>query len=165
MSLTVFRVERLAYSATAKQGLGAYLTGARWNSSGLHAVYCSEHLSLGILEVLAHLTPKGRTSPRGYFEIVLDELAIYVVPRRHLPRSFGPMTPEHITQAIGDEWLKGKATVAMKVPSAIIPTEYNYILNPTHLDFKKAASWSKIRSIEIDRRIIIPAPASARNAR
>jgi RES domain-containing protein len=41
------------------------------------------------------------------------------------------------TQSIGDEWIKEGKTPVLKVPSAIVPGDSNFLLNPAHKDFKK----------------------------
>ncbi len=38
---------------------------------------------------------------------------------------------------IGDEWLRARRTVALRVPSAVIPSEFNFMLNRAHPDFER----------------------------
>ncbi len=42
------------------------------------------------------------------------------------------LTPPKATQRIGDEWIARKASLVLRVPSAIIPNDHNYLINPQH---------------------------------
>ncbi len=58
------------------------------------------------------------------------------------------------TQYIGDEFLKNNQVLALKVPSAIVPQEHNFLLNPLHTDFKKVKLISS-ESLNLDKRLLI----------
>ena len=168
MSVLVYRVELAKFADVAREGRGAYLAGGRWNTPGSAAVYCAGSLSLGILEILAHLTPKTRANPRVYFPIKLDEHAVEVLLRDSLPSNFGSETDTAITQRLGDAWLRSGSSVALQVPSAIVPGEFNFILNPKHPDYPGAVEWSAPAALILDRRIVaapLPPGASRRKSR
>lgn len=154
MSHLIYRVESVRFASDAKKGIGGYIAGGRWNTAGHHAVYCAAHLSLAIVEVLAHLTPASRGVKRVYFGITLDELSVEVVPRGVIPAEFSGETDVADTQAIGNEWLRSGRSVALKVPSAIVPGEFNFILNPLHPNYSAAAEWGPPCQLELDRRIV-----------
>ena len=46
------------------------------------------------------------------------------------------MPPAEVRE-LGDRWLNEQESAALKVPSAVIPVEFNYVLNPRHKDFGK----------------------------
>lgn len=134
-------------------GAGARINGGRWNSVGKAALYTSENKSLAILEVLAN-TPLAIL--RADFSILTleitgsfstDEYAL-----KDLPAGWDTYpVPISITR-MGDRWLTSGKTLLLKVPSVIVPSEYNVIINPTHHDFNKI----KITATEklvIDKRI------------
>lgn len=151
--MKAWRIEKRKRIATATSGEGARITGGRWNSAGLPLVYASEHLSLAILEILVHApSPDQRTVARARSEIVVPDGLVEVLLPKLLPTGFGPSTPYAETQAIGDEWLRTKRSVALIVPSAIVPVEANVLLNPTHPDFAKV-TWGAFDPIDLDPRL------------
>ena len=124
---------RLARLAHAKlDGEGARLAGGRWNSRGHAAVYASSRLSLAALELLVHTDVPLVPPDLVAFEIdVPDTLAIESVDVAELPRDW--RLPGHPScRAIGDTWLAEERTAVLRVPSAVVPEEWNYIINPTH---------------------------------
>ena len=119
----------------ALSGEGARLYGGRWNSPGVPVVYLSEHQSLAALEIIVHQRP---LTPRGdflaYF-IEWEEAQTERLPAKQLPPNWRTSPPESGNLAIGDEWAKARRSLILAVPSAIIPEEVNFLLNPAHPDF------------------------------
>jgi RES domain-containing protein len=148
-----WRIEKKKRIATAATGEGARIAGGRWNSVGFPVVYASEHLSLAVLEILVHApSPNQRMVARARSEIAIADGQVEVILPRLLPAGFGPATAYAETQAIGDEWLRTKRSVALRVPSAIVPSESNVLLNPAHPDFAKIV-WSSFETINLDARL------------
>jgi len=128
----VWRIVPESRVADAFSGEGARLFGGRWNSKGQRAVYTSGSRALAALEILVHLS--AATAGRRYRIIGLDipEDMIETLTPKRLPSDWmSPMIPLS-TRRIGDEWLRSRAKVALRVPSAVIPEESNYLLNPAH---------------------------------
>jgi RES domain-containing protein len=130
-----WRIVKARHAASAFEGEGASLEGGRWNSPGSPMVYTAGSASLAALEMLVHLG-RGATLP-AYVLIAcsFDEMLVSRLDRSRLPahwRSY-PAPPE--LQLLGGEWLKGAASPVLEVPSAIIASEPNYLLNPRHRDF------------------------------
>ncbi|MDP3747337.1 MAG: RES family NAD+ phosphorylase [Phenylobacterium sp.] len=121
-------VHRLAKAAfTALDGEGARLFGGRWNSPGRPMIYAAASPSLAVLEVLVHLDLPPELMPDDYRLLSLE-----------LPDP-GPI--EHIEQtpeddgarlAIGDRFLTDMASLALTVPSVVVPQERNTLINPRH---------------------------------
>ena len=135
--MRLWRMSKSRLATTAVDGEGARLVGGRWNSPGRRAVYLSEHLSLAALEVLAHFS-KG-TAPE-HVAVPLDvpqDLAIHTPPLNELPTDWRAMEAPPSTQRFGDAWFVGATTALLRVPSVIIPEEFNVILNPIHPDFAR----------------------------
>lgn len=132
-------------------GTGAKLYGARWNTKGTPMLYTAENISLALLELLVHSQFKN-------FSISLDLVTI------QLPASFkaAEISIKKIkanwekdngyTQFIGDEFIRNKQDLLMKVPSAIIQEENNFLINPLHPDFKKIKIL-ETRSFKTDERL------------
>jgi RES domain-containing protein len=133
VTITVFRIVKRKHVATAFTGYGAKLAGGRWNSPGIAVVYASATLSLAALEILVHVDSPAILDNYVAYEIHLDN-ALIESPIR-LPNDWKVEAPPRSTQRIGDRWLEEMRSVAFQVPSAVIPSEWNYALNPNHPDF------------------------------
>lgn len=138
--MVVFRIERTKYIETTLLGIGASMTnGYRWNSLNTQLVYTAESRALATLEVAVHLDlSEDLPSDRVYIEIEIpDDLTILEVELADLPSEWDAKPPTLITQFIGDDFVHSKAAAVLKVPSSIVPQEYNYLINPQHKDAKR----------------------------
>ncbi len=133
MTITVFRIVKRKHAARAFTGDGAKLAGGRWNSPGIAVVYASATLSLAALEILVHVDSPAILDNYLAYEIQLDDTMIERPTR--LPTDWKVEPPPRSTQRIGDRWLEELRSVAFQVPSAVIPSEWNYAMNPNHPDF------------------------------
>lgn len=117
-------------------GTGAKLLGGRWNSPGVAALYTAENISLAVLEILVRAD--RTTIPLSYTLLkisVPDNAKTINISEIKLKRSWEDDIA--YTQWMGNEILKANEALLLKVPSAIVPEENNYIINTTHSDFKK----------------------------
>jgi RES domain-containing protein len=133
--VTVWRLAKTRYAAGVFDGEGARLYGGRWNSRGTRVAYASESLALATLEVLANLQSVRALAAYSVCRAHFDEQFVVSADVASLPATWReyPVPPE--LQAIGDTWIQGAQSLVLKVPSAIIPTEHNYLLNPGHPKF------------------------------
>jgi len=104
-------------------GEGARLYGGRWNYAGTAVVYTSASLALAALELLVHID--------------VDLLPNETVKAASLPRNWRRYPALESLKDIGTNWAARGSTAILAVPSAIIPEEQNYLLNPAHRDFKQ----------------------------
>jgi len=118
-------------------GEGARLYGGRWNAVGVPALYTSEHRSLAALEVLVHLNGTDPTSTYKLLSYELEEGMIDHLPKAELPDDWRQEPPSPSTAAWGSRWAREKRSLALAVPSAVMPEEKNIILNPSHPDRHK----------------------------
>ena len=145
---------RIAQSKYAKDitGTGAKLHGGRWNPKGAALLYTSEHKSLAALEVLVHFER----------EFVPDDLQIITieVPDKEI-KNFSQKLFEEITigkntmlrfQEEGLKWIKSNESLAIRVPSILIPGEFNVLINPEHPKFDSKISVLNIESFKFDER-------------
>ena len=135
--ITAWRIVNANYKDKAFAGDGARVHGGRWNSKGVAVVYTAGSLALASIEMLVNLpAPKllqkytripAQISP----DLVLD------LPEFELPEDWQsrPISPS--TRAIGDQWAKEQRSAVLRVPSIVVPDEYNYLLNPNHPEFAK----------------------------
>lgn len=133
--ITAYRLVKARYAAGTFSGEGAWLHGGRWSSPGAAVAYCSSTLALATLEVLAHLES---TPPlEAYVEMSVDfsEESVLSLDEAALPKAWRDYPAPATCATIGDMWIRSRASLALRVPSVIIASEYNYLLNPLHPDF------------------------------
>lgn len=116
----------------ALDGEGAQLWGGRWNSPGRPVVYTSATASLAALEKLAWIDPDEVPEDLRLFEIELpDNLVPQITTLTKLPADW-PEVGSRACIDIGDQWLSSRASLALAVPSALLPEEQNVLVNPLH---------------------------------
>ncbi len=98
-------------------------------------VYCSASLALAALEVFVHLSYEGWHISFVSFRIDIPD-RVKVDAAAPLPRNWREEPPGMPTQEVGYKWMRGGASAALMVPSAIVPSEFNVLLNPAHRDFQ-----------------------------
>src|SRR5688572_21585812 len=132
--LKSYRIVKRKFAAAAFSGAGARLYGGRWNSIGVSVVYTSSTIALALLEWRAHLS-QWPAPPVLVIEIEFDS-SLILSPAR-LPKGWMSTPAPPSNALIGDKWAKSGKSSILKLPSAIVPDEYNYLLNPNHPDFSK----------------------------
>jgi len=137
--MKVFRVEREKYLKSTLTGIGASMTnGYRWNSLNTKLIYTADSRSLALLEISVHLDLSEDLPMDRYFvEIdIPDTLTIQEVKIEDLPDEWNSKPPTMTTQTIGDDFVFHNEALILKVPSSIVPQEFNYLINPNHPDAK-----------------------------
>src|ERR1700678_1193898 len=114
--------------------MGANLFGGRWNRKGTAVIYAAESRALCALEVLANADELAADYVVTLIEIP-DEIAITVISLSELPSGWDANEPIGATREIGTKRITASPTAVLSVPSAVIPRERNYLLNPAHSDF------------------------------
>lgn len=151
--ISAWRITKQKHAKTAFTGEGARLYGGRWNSAGRPVIYLAQSRALALTEILVHLESAQILSSYVLFEAEIDPSYIADVHPDSLPKKWNREPAPARLQAIGDDWLASATSVALRVPSAIVIGEFNYLLNPLHPEFSRI----KIRGPEkflIDRRLI-----------
>ncbi len=136
MTVSAWRIVKAKLADAAFSGHGARVAGGRWNSPGTAVVYVSDSASLAMLEMLVHLQSPDLLKRYVLFEVKFDDALVRTVDLQALPRSWRKSPPHPVVQQVGDRWVAGGASAALKVPSVIVPDGWNYLLNPAHADFK-----------------------------
>jgi RES domain-containing protein len=134
-------------------GVGAKRYGGRWNPVGLAAVYAAGSRALAALEILAHLPHPTPPMVFCIFEVQIPQDAIAEVTDARVRTSVESSEIEQRTQNFGADWLRAHASVALRVPSALVPEEPNYVLNPEHRDFPQLVFGDR-RTFAFDRRLL-----------
>lgn len=133
--MIVYRITHAHYKDDLS-GHGAKTYGARWNRAGNSMLYTGEHLSLCALELLVHLGWKELQRNFVALSIFIpDEASIKLLDPEKLKAGWKE-DPDY-TAYIGTAFLKLNEQLMMKVPSVVIPEEFNYLVNPAHTEFRK----------------------------
>ena len=133
MPLTLWRLVKARHATSAFDGEGARRYGGRWNERGTAIVYLGGTLSLAALETFVHLTAADARIAFAAIEVrVPDDLEIAFLAPDALPENWREEPPPEQTKALGTEWARRAQTLLLRVPSAIVPNEWNYLLNPAH---------------------------------
>lgn len=133
----VYRIANPKYRELTLSGIGAEMVGGRWNEKGTRAVYCSENISLALLEYYVHTTniavlPKNILVAKIFIPDDLEILKLEELPDDWNIYPYSPGTARAITGLV-----KEPGFFALKVPSAIVGVEFNYVLNPLSRDFAR----------------------------
>lgn len=135
--MIVYRLANAKYKDQTLSGIGAEKIGGRWNEIGTRAVYCSENISLALLEYYIHseniaYLPKEILIAKIEFP---DDFEIKVLDK--LPERWNQYPYSSKTTKVFTELSKSNDFFALKVPSTIVGFESNYILNPLFKEFGK----------------------------
>lgn len=123
------------HASTAFSGEGAIRYGGRWNPPGVRVVYTSSSVALAVLEVLAYRKATKPLPPRLLFRVHLAAGQVRQLEPSALPEDWNAYPYPTSTQRVGAAWVDEGATVALAVPSVLVPQEANVVLNCAHPDF------------------------------
>ncbi len=131
--MEVFRISKEIYART----LRASGSANRWNTKGQQVIYTGSSRSLSSLELVVH---RGSIQPASTYKVMVisiadDDHLIKQIQSKDLPADWRTLAGYYALQKIGSNWYNSQETVVLKVPSAIIIYEYNYIINTEHPDF------------------------------
>ena len=130
-SLRVYRVVSMA-DASDPFGGGGNDKGGRWTSPGTTCVYASRTPAGAMLEFLAHLD--GGSRP-GQVAIAIGEIPAGAVRvQSNEPSGWHERPYRDDVRQVGDAWIAEGHSLALQVPSALCPDEWNVLLNPAHQD-------------------------------
>jgi RES domain-containing protein len=134
----VFRICRKPFARVPLEGRGGLFASGRWHTPRRLIVYTSESLALASLEILVHCDLDLVPADLMAIEILVpDDLRLTKLSASKLPRNWRKYPAPSSLQKLGNAWLDAAGTCVMRVPSAIIPTESNFLINPRHADIRK----------------------------
>jgi RES domain-containing protein len=134
----VYRILRKQFSRKPIEGEGAFRFGGRWSSPGIRLAYTAEHLSLAMVEYFVHIDPDD--APEDLVVVtadVPDSVSRESVSAKRLPKKWRRAPPPPELVVIADEFVRRSRAAVLIVPSALAPTESNWLLNPLHPDFSR----------------------------
>ena len=128
----------------------------RWNKKGEYVIYTGSSRSLSTLELVVH---RNFIKPDIIYKVMTisvpdtDNL-IKTIKINDLPNNWRQFESYSKLQKIGSEWINSRESLLLEVPSAIIPQEYNYIINTEHADFKKSVKLIRTENYFWDERLL-----------
>ncbi len=152
--MITYRIAKKKHRSLDLSGTGAYNEGGRWNNAGTYALYTSQNQALAALELLVHVE-ESELPPHLFIMTIeiADTAPIYEIKDADLPKDW--RMPENIAlKTIGDNLLKGNKYIAIKARSAVMPNEYNYILNPLYPDYNNLVKVVGVEDYDMDARLL-----------
>ena len=137
MNLSAWRITKRKHARNAFNGEGARLYGGRWNSPGVPMIYTAETQALAALEMLVHLDTPVLLDQYVLIEVEMESSLVLNLDLKEWPRDWRESPPPARLREIGDAWIEAGKSVALRVPSALVPDESNFLLNPRHGDFSQ----------------------------
>lgn len=132
MRTSAWRLTKTKFAHDPLSAEGARLYGGRWNSPGVSVVYFAESISLAVLDVLVHLQTTRVLSSYSLIRIDFETSAIRTMGAGVLPPTWADSPAPADLQTLGNAWVKSLDSALLKLPSAIVPLEHLFLLNPTH---------------------------------
>ncbi len=135
--MIVFRLSKSKFAADLS-GKGAEIAGGRWNSKGVPVVYTGDSRALCVAEIAVH-TGLG-TVPKDYVLVTIeipDDVVVCEILPENLQPDWESFPHNGATQALGDSLLLKNKCLVIKVPSAVVQGDYNFLINPMHKDFNR----------------------------
>ena len=148
--MIVYRISNEVYREDIS-GNGAAINGSRWNSKNIKMLYAGEYISLCILESLVHLRKIDIPAKQYLLKIQIPDIEFQDIRISKLKVDW--QYHLNYTQWIGDQFITSNKALILKLPSAIVPQEHNFLVNPLHTAFKKVKIINT-ELLELDKRLL-----------
>ena len=155
--MLVYRISRCGY-INDLSGTGAAPYPGRWNSKGTYILYTAATPSLALLESVVHIS---HIPSEGFCMTCLEipDDKVKEVSTADLPPGWNANPPDDALKAIGDNFIADSEFLSLKIPSAVMPEDFDFLLNPNHPEFKKVKV-VYTKSLSIDERLLGKAKSS-----
>lgn len=136
MTFPVYRLAKNKRRNEAFRGLGGVHASSRWTSRGRPVVFTAESISLALLEFTVHHRRRNWI-PSSVMVVadVPEDASMEAVDIDQLPDDWRAEESPAELRGFGDDWLERGDALVLRVPSAIVPEECNFLINPSHPDF------------------------------
>ena len=174
----LYRIAREEHARTpeiALSGVGGLRAPGRWQDQAVPLIYAASSRSLALIEIMVHLDTADPASlaDRRWIEITIPDGVAWEAVNAELMDGFDPAwtNPDAKScKSFGGDWIRSRSTALLQVPSAIIPEETNWLINPAHQDFEAILEATRIdwatRPVRWDARVTaMVAALSERRAR
>ncbi len=148
-------VYRIAKESFSKKLVASGLAN-RWNKNDQHVIYTGSSRSLATLELVVH---RNNIMPAFAYRVMIisvadEEELITTIQQKNLPENWRSIIAYPQLQQIGSDWCKSKQSLILKVPSAIISQEYNFVINTKHPDFLEKVTLVRTENYFWDERLV-----------
>lgn len=131
--MEIFRISAANYA----KALTSSGSSNRWNEAGQKVIYAGSSRSLATLELIVH---ESAVKPEIDYKVMVisiadDDTLFETIVQKQLPKNWRFLDAYAELQKIGSDWYIAQRSLVLKVPSAIVPKEYNYVINTLHPDF------------------------------
>ena len=150
--MVLYRIADCSY-INDLSGTGTRLFGGRWSNKGKPGLYLASTRALSVLEVLVHLQPLLVPDNFCLAEIEVPDNSITQIALASLPKNWRNIAPVAEIKKIGDDFLAVNRHLLLQLPSAIVPEEFNYMVNPLHPDMAKVKVIKRV-PFSFDERLI-----------
>lgn len=143
------RLWRLCRKRIAKKpldGAGGLHASGRWHSAPRRIVYASESLALASLELLVHVDSDLPPNDLMALEIDVPQgVSMLTLSPSELPRGWRRYPAPAVLQELGNAWLDATRSALLRVPSVLVPSEFNYLVNPEHPDAREIRVVARVK--------------------
>ncbi|MCF6263378.1 MAG: RES domain-containing protein [Xanthomonadales bacterium] len=146
MTTTIYRLIKSKHLDQSFDGSAAKRLGGRWNHKGQACVYCAGTAALSFLEVLVHILNARQLKNYVLYQAAINTADIQTLNTKSLPARWRDVPAPHAIRSVGTEWLQSQSSLALRTPSAVIPVDHNYLINPNHHEFKRI----QFKQVEFD---------------
>lgn len=157
--MRVYRLTTRDEPDEAFSGEGSRRVAGRWHPKGVAVVYTSSSIALALVENLVHMDADALGVFRHLFAVDVPDRKIEIPPLSSLPTDWSHPRRSDSARAFGHDWARSKASLALGVPSVVVPGERNVLLNPAHPEFA-ALPFSGPTPFSFDARLIKTAPSA-----
>ena len=137
--MLAYRLTRAPFADLS--GLGGFYREGRWHSRGKRVTYLGSSIALCVLEWIVNADIPPELLPSDYVVMTVnlpDDMAAEAVEPGDLPEDWRSFPGRAHCRPFGDRWLDARRAPLLAVPSAVVPTEVNRLLNPQHPDAARA---------------------------
>lgn len=138
-----WRLVKKKYEGAVLSGEGASRHPGRWNSFGVPMAYVCSTPSLAVLEARVNAGPEGESLRYLLCRIEIPTNLVTEIGKNDLPFDWNSLPPSSSTREIGTRWALSGRSAVLRVPSVLVPEEFNLLLNPLHPEFKKIRNTNK----------------------
>ena len=136
--ITAWRIVKAAFAEQAFDGKGARQFGGRWNSAGTPIIYTADCLAAAALELMVNMIDYSVILQKFVrIAVAFPERSLKTLAAADLPDGWQRSPASAECKAVGDAWVRKKESPVLKIPSAVIPEHFNYLINPEHPEFSE----------------------------
>lgn len=135
--MTCWRLVKSRRADQVLSGDGSRMFGGRWNHPGSRIVYASSTLSLAALEVFVRLHGHEASMSFAAVQLSIPDDVVEDLSRTELPNGWRSSPAHDACKDLGSTWARTQRSLALIVPSIIVPQETNILICVDHPLYKR----------------------------